>query len=410
MSTINYTPVSKPFLMTGVILSFIGTTIGSIWMLAFFGIPIPEQISSLFAVHRIFQLNGFVTLMIMGVGYMIIPRMRNELTPSNRLAKISYLFVISSISVDLVSSVLSVDYYYIATILRLIGVSMFGGLMFYMLRIIPKLLRESDYFITISISLLISSQAISLFVPSQESLIQKQMWLLFPILMIFAIEYKTLPSFLGFIRPKRNLVFSAIILAAICGIVGITATIFPSEYLGVAFNVLLIGMVSCFALSLYIFGGFDNTEILKLISGEKKKRFHTIILHTRIAFGFLLTGLTLGTLHAANLVNFAMYDLTIHYTAIGFIGITIMLYLPIMIPPILEKSIRFLDFNHIPLILIIAALGIRTIGDTLLSASHTERFGVIFGISGFVILAAMFLFVRMIHRAMKNTSSELSVM
>jgi len=409
MSVINYTPVSKPFLMTGVILSFIGTTIGSIWMLTFFGIPIPEQVSSLFAVHRIFQLNGFVTLMIMGVGYMIIPRMRNELTPSNRLAKISYLFVISSISVDLASSVLSIDYSYIATILRLIGVSMFGGLMFYMLRIVPKLLKESDYFITISISLLISSQAISLFIPQQESLIQKQMWLLFPILMIFAIEYKTLPSFLGFIRPKRKLVFSAIILAVICGGVGIAATVFPSAYLGVLFNALLIGMVSCFALSLYIFGGFDNTEILKLISGEKKKRFHTIILHTRIAFGFLLTGLILGVFHAANLASFAVYDLTIHYTAIGFIGITIMLYLPIMIPPILEKSIRFLDFNHIPLVLIIAALAIRTIGDVLLSASYHEQFGVIFGISGFVILSGMFLFVRMIHRAMKNTSSELSV-
>ncbi|MBI5697488.1 MAG: hypothetical protein HZC29_03110 [Thaumarchaeota archaeon] len=409
MSVINYTPVSKPFLMTGVILSFIGTTIGSIWMLTFFGIPIPEQVSSLFAVHRIFQLNGFVTLMIMGVGYMIIPRMRNELTPSNRLAKISYLFVISSISVDLASSVLSIDYTYIATILRLIGVSMFGGLMFYLLRIIPTLLRESDYFITISISLLVSSQAISLFIPQQESLIQKQMWLLFPILMIFAIEYKTLPSFLGFIRPKRKLVFSAIILAVVCGGVGIVATVFPSAYLGVLFNVLLIGMVSGFALSLYIFGGFDNTEILKLISGEKKKRFHTIILHTRIAFGFLLTGLILGVFHAANLVSFAMYDLTIHYTAIGFIGITIMLYLPIMIPPILEKSIRFLDFNHMPLTLIIAALAIRTIGDVLLSASYNEQFGVIFGISGFVILSGMFLFVKMIHRAMKNTKCELSV-
>src|SRR5574338_1188860 len=107
MSVINYTTVSKPFLMSGVILSFIGTTIGSIWMLTFFGVQIPEQISSIFSVHRIFQLNGFVTLMIMGVGYMIIPRMRNKLTPSNTLAKVSYLFVISSIAVDFVGSILS---------------------------------------------------------------------------------------------------------------------------------------------------------------------------------------------------------------------------------------------------------------------------------------------------------------
>src|SRR5574338_1375686 len=129
MSGINYAPVSKPFLMTAVILSFIGTTIGSVWMMTFFGIQIPEQLSSIFSVHRVFQLNGFVTLMIMGVGYMIIPRMRNELTPSNRLAKVSYLFVISSIAVDFTGSILSSDYSKIATALRLIGVSMFGALM-----------------------------------------------------------------------------------------------------------------------------------------------------------------------------------------------------------------------------------------------------------------------------------------
>ncbi|WP_100183334.1 hypothetical protein [Candidatus Nitrosotenuis aquarius] len=409
MSTINYTPVSKPFLVTGVILSFIGTGIGSVWMLGFFGIAMPEQITPIFSVHRIFQLNGFVTLMIMGIGYMIIPRMRNELTPSNKLAKISYLFVVFSIAVDFAGSVMSGDYSDVATMLRLIGVSIFGGLMFYTLRILPKLLRESDYFIAISISLLVASQVMSLFDVHQNVLIQKQMWLFFPILMIFAIQYKTLPSFLGFIRPKRRIVVVSVGLAIVSGAFALASGIFPSMILDVAFNISLIATVSCFVLSLYVFGGFDDTEILKLISGEKKKRYHTIILHSRIAYGFLLAGLLLGTIHAMHLTNFALYDLTIHYIAIGFIGITIMLYLPIMIPPILEKSIRFLDFNHIPLILIISAIAIRTIGDVIVSAGSFPQPFVIFGISGFVILAGMFLFVRMIHRAMKNTNSELSI-
>ena len=394
--------------MTGVILSFIGTGIGSVWMLSFFGISIPDQVASIFSVHRIFQLNGFVTLMIMGIGYMIIPRLRNELTPSNKLAKISYLFVVSSIAVDFAGSLVYNDYTNIATMLRLIGVSIFGGLMLYMLRVVPKLLKESDYFIAVSISLLVASQALSLFDIQSNLLVQKQVWLFFPILMIFAIQYKTLPSFLGFIRPKRKLVISSIVLAIASGVLAIASMVLPSVTLDVAFNLSMIAMVSCFALSLYIFGGFDNTEILKLISGEKKKRYHTIILHTRIAYGFLLAGLILGTIHATNLTNFALYDLTIHYTAIGFIGVTIMLYFPLMIPPILEKSIRFLDFNHIPLILILSALAIRTIGDVIISIGYAQSL-IVFGISGFVILAGMFLFVRMIHRAMKNANSELSI-
>ncbi|NDB87568.1 MAG: hypothetical protein EB164_01335 [Thaumarchaeota archaeon] len=409
MSTINYTPVSKPFLMTGVILSFIGTVIGSVWMLSLFGVAFPEQVLSIFKVHRIFQLNGFVTLMIMGVGYMIIPRMRNNLTPSNKLAKVSYLLIISSIGVDFAGGILSSDYSKIATVLRLIGVSIFGGLMFYMLRIVPKLLRESDYFIAISISALIASQVVSLFDVQQNILIQKQMWLFFPILMIFAIQYKTLPSFLGFLRAKRKLLFTSITLAILSGILGITSVLIPSQSVDIAFNLSMISMVICFTLSLYIYGGFDNTEILKLITGEKKKRYHVIILHTRIAYGFLLAALTLGTVHAMNITNFALYDLTIHYTAIGFIGVTIMLYMPLMIPPILEKPVRFLDFNYIPLALILIALGIRTIGDVILSSALHDQAIIVFGVSGFVILVGMFLFVRMIHRAMKNTNSELSI-
>lgn len=214
---------------------------------------------------------------------------------------------------------------------------------------------------------------------------------------------------LGFIRPKKKLVTSSIVLSVVSGILAISSAVFPSILLDVAFNISMITTVSSFVLSLYIFGGFDNAEILKLISGEKKKRYHTIILHTRIAYGFLLAGLVLGTIYATGMTNFALYDLTIHYIAIGFIGVTIMLYLPIMIPSILEKSIRFLDFNHIPLVLVLAALGIRTIGSVILNADSNSESFVVFGISGFVILVGMFLFVRMIHRAMKNTNSELSI-
>ena len=129
----------------------------------------------------------------------------------------------------------------------------------------------------------------------------------------------------------------------------------------------------------------------------------------RIAYGFLFAGLVLGTVYAANLTNFALYDLTIHYVAIGFIGVTIMLYLPIMIPPILEKSVRFLEFNYIPLFLILSGLAIRTVGDFVVTLGLREQTGVILGVSGFVVLSGMFLFVRMIHRAMKNPHSDLPV-
>jgi hypothetical protein len=65
-----------------------------------------------------------------------------------------------------------------------------------------------------------------------------------------------------------------------------------------------------------------------------------------------------------------------------------------------------LEFNTIPLILIVSGLSVRIIGDLLISTSLSNQFSVIFGISGFIVLAGMFSFVIMIHKSMKEIGSE----
>lgn len=411
MHVINYSPVSKPFVMTAVIISFIGSSIGTLWMLSFFGVSIPAEVMSTFKLHRIFQLDGFVTLIIMGIGYMIIPRMRNEPLQFPKLAQISYFLVLFSILFDFSTQTFfpNSDYTKITLAARLTGVGIFATMMFLRMKTVPKLLKETDYFITISFSLLIACNVISAFEINRHSLAYTQLWLLFPILMIFGIEYKTLPSFLAFIRPKRKLAMISIVLCVTSGAIGLAAVITSLPELGVFFNLFALGSAVCFAVSVFIYGGFDNSEVLRLISGEKKSRYLLTILHTRVAFGFLFAGLTLGLLYNLNLQYFAVFDLAIHFIAIGFIGITIMLYLPLMLPPITGKSIRFLDFNTIPLILIVSGLSVRVIGDMLISAAPFNQFGVIFGISGFIVLAGMFSFVIMIHKSMKEIGSEASL-
>ena len=107
-----------------------------------------------------------------------------------------------------------------------------------------------------------------------------------------------------------------------------------------SFNILLLGFVLTFAATVYIYGGFDNSEILRLIQGEKKARYAYIVRHLRIAFLFLCSGIVLA--FAFNFSNsYILYDLAIHYTAIGFLGITVALYLPLMLPPITGKMIHF---------------------------------------------------------------------
>jgi hypothetical protein len=101
-----------------------------------------------------------------------------------------------------------------------------------------------------------------------------------------------------------------------------------------AFNSVLLGFVLTFAATVYIYGGFDNSEILRLIQDEKKARYRYIVRNLRIAFQFLCSGIVLAV--AFNISNsYIFYDLAIHYTAIGFLGITVALYLPLMLPPII---------------------------------------------------------------------------
>jgi hypothetical protein len=74
-----------------------------------------------------------------------------------------------------------------------------------------------------------------------------------------------------------------------------------------------------FGSAIYAFGGFDNREILRLIKGEKKVRYSFIVIHVKISFLFLFTGISMAFLSSLVHQYFVFYDLAIHSIAIGFI-------------------------------------------------------------------------------------------
>jgi hypothetical protein len=399
LSKINYSPVSKPFVIGAVILLFIGSTIGSMWMMNMFGITMPAQILNLFHYHKILQLDGFLTLLIMGIGYMIIPRFRNIPLVSTKLAYVSFILIITSIILQFAQKFIALSN--LITLFHISGIMIFAIMMLWTMRITPKLLRKGDYFITFSIVMFTFVSVIqSLGIHAVNSLTEIQMWLIFPVLMIFGIEYKTLPAFLGFIRPRDTMSMLSLFLLGLGVIFAGISMFYESQLLSLLSNVILMGGTAVFVSSLYISGGFDNKEFLSYIRGERRVRYDLIILHTRISFTFLFAGLVMGIMFNVYPQTFAFYDLAIHYVAIGFIGTTIMLYLPLLLPPIIEKTIRFGDFNKIPLLLVVTGVVIRTMGDFALSFfKHVETYYFL-GISGLLVLAGMFSFVIMIHKAM----------
>jgi hypothetical protein len=408
--------------VAAVVLVFAGSLAGSAWMMSLFGVTLPPGVAGLPALHRTFQIDGFLTLLIMGIGYMIVPRFRNVPLPSTRLVRLSFVLVAGSVALSAAAAagMPGADNDYdgsgslagrIGGVLRLAGVSVFAGSVFWMVRTArPRLLGLADSFVATSAGVLLALAALhAAGARPASALAEIQSLLLFPVLMIFGVEYKTMPSFIGFIRPRKRAGEAAALLALAAGAAAITSAYVGFAYSLFFFNAVMLACAVLFALSLFVFGGFDNSEILRLISGEKKVRYVYTVSYSRLSFLFLFAGLAFAAAFSLDAGGdnsryaFALYDLAIHYTAIGFIGTTIALYLPLMLPPITGRAVRFEKFSHAPILLLVSSLLIRAAGDVAMAAGWTMGApgSFVFMASGWLVVAALAAFVAMLHRSMR---------
>ncbi len=380
--------------------------------------------SKIFPFHKLIIIDGFLTLIIIGVGFMIIPRFRNISNPSVRLGYIILSLITSSIilsvflpknfsNVTIFEHLLNVN---IILFPKLLGVFIFVIKIISMLRIKPKLLVLSDYFILISISILLLQNVLDFLVLDNEShsIIYFQIWFLFPIIMIFGIEYKTMPSFLGYLRPRKKSAVLSILFLIICATSGFLYLLgIDNNYLPYMFQITFLLSIVTFIFSNFIFGGFDFGKIIQYTKNENRTRYRYIQLHTKISFLFLLSGiiLTICYLFSVNSeLIFLFYDSSIHLVTIGFIGISILLYLPLMLPPIMGKMIKMSSLSFLPLFLLITALGLRILGDLFISIKFnyfqvdTQNNPIfwIFGFSGWMVVMAVISFLLIIKKSISD--------
>ena len=127
-------------------------------MMTIFNIGVPQWFGQLFQQHKILQINGFLTLLIMGVGYMIVPRFRNVSLPFVKYAYLSFFIVLASLITEIVTLLQTSIFadkisftLIVITTLRVSGIVIFVTIIFLTLKIRPKRLRVSDYFIALSV-------------------------------------------------------------------------------------------------------------------------------------------------------------------------------------------------------------------------------------------------------------------
>jgi hypothetical protein len=400
-----------PIIISAIIFILVGSFIGTIWFAFILKVNIPLFNGSIFNLHSIFQLESGLTLLIMGIGFMIVPRFRNISIGSLTIIKISFLSIIISTFLVIVStiniyeSIINERILFISEIFRIFGVLLFVGKTIDTLKIRPKLLRTADYFVGFSSICLLIVSILNLFKLNDNTLTDIEIQLLFPIIMIFGIEYKTLPSFLGFIRPRKKFGIVSLLFLIIAFILGITK-FFINDYvvLPILFNLFMMFSSITFSISIYLYNNYENKKYILQSAIDKKERYLYTLYHTRISFYFLNVGLFLGILFYIFDKKFMFYDLSIHFIAIGFIGITIASYFPMMIAPIFGKPIIVKKINKIPLILIIFSLLTRTIGMVYTSYFNSSGFSFLqslTSISGFLILLAIIIFIALMYKSIK---------
>ena len=387
-----------------------GSVIGSIWLMTLYGVILPSEIVQTIHLHKLLQLDGFITMIIMGVGYLLVPRFRNIAIPSVKLVYVSYVVILVSIIFSVIVSssrpvgpteiVLNL----LASFCRLVGVGIFSLMMILTLRTSPKLLRLADYFIALSVFLFVIL-AFSDILNYHQITQNIQLWIMFPIFMIFGIQYKTLPSFIGFIWPrKKGSIISAVLLTLSLGL-GIASSIYrDSMVLEFSFRIVLLAGIACFTWALNIFAGFDTSDIMKLSLGEKKARYKFTLVISKLSFMLLLVGIVLSILSVLYSDNFVLYDMWIHIITIGFIGLTVAMYLPLMLSPILGRPVRFMHISKLPIWLIVISLVIRALGDTLVylvsdSGGANYLLTFLISLSGWIVVAAIVSFMFMVHRS-----------
>jgi hypothetical protein len=396
-----------------------GSVLGALWMMTLYGVSLPAGLIDIIRLHRSVQFDGFITMLIMGIGYMIVPRFRNIPLPSPKLAYISYVLMVGAVIIPIMtsSSITNTSQSLTSSFIgawifcKVGAVTIFGGLIIAVLRTRPKLLGMADYYIALSI-ILLAILTISQIINHEYKSSTIQLWFMFPIVMIFGIEYKTLPAFVGFVRPRNRMAASSVALLAASAGFGLMLLFYSDSQIieTLFYSTFLMGVIT-FSFALNIFVGFDNKQILELSIGEKKARYRYTLVHVKLSFMFLFLGITISIISLFFADLFSLYDMWIHITAIGFIGITIALYLPMMLPPIIGRTVRFSHFSKIPLSLVIISLCLRALGHFFIQVfPHSNEIPYLYlaallGMSGWLVVLAILSFMFMVHRSMTSATA-----
>ena len=327
---------------TGILLAFIGTTVGALYLGMLSGVPVGG--TSLFPSHPYLQIYGFIALFVMGVDYSLLPRFKVGKLPSVFFGYVAYASISLANVFFLLYSILPPSFPYVAAG----SIFMLGGSVVFLSQVVTLVVRpiggfpEANPLIALSsislviISLLLAIESAGLPI-SGETFSPRMLYLAlvgFAGSMIYAVEIRSV-SFRQCNYRKQ--------VAKLCwvlqglGVAGMFAgAVMASMLVSLVGAILLLGAALSELVSIKI---LELAHPLMYRPAMTKMHFRIMRYNEvciLLASAWLLYGSVMGMVWLATGTDiFLVKDSFIHAIALGFVGSTIACFAPMLLPGLL---------------------------------------------------------------------------
>lgn len=405
------------FIASSGLFALIGTFLGTFMLAALSGVPISLGLA-LFSAHPFLQIYGFIGEFVIGVAYSLLPRFKIGRIPSLGLGYATFSLLTSANILFLLSAALAT---YSAVFSSVVSLLILSGSVAFAVQVISLASRprggfpETNSLIMLSsISLVLISFALLLgevgLVHADE--FSAQMILLallgFAGSMIYSVEIRSV-SFRQCDYRKDLARLTSFFQSFAIGLTFLS--IFPMfSFLSIIGATLFLAGSLCVILAIRI---FEFSRPLMYRPAMTKMHF-SILRYNEVGILsgsiWLLFGTILGiVLIGTNTTLFFIRDSFIHSIAIGFVGSTIIVFAPMLLPGLIGKRAPVSGLSYGPIALLNSGILLRIMGDSVTSFGSSSGLPIWESFSGPLILGAMIWLLIVLHNVGKHHESVINV-
>lgn len=409
---------------TALMFAFIGTTLGALTLAHLSGVPTNFGLG-FFPTHPYLQIYGFLGEFVVGVAYSLLPRFKITHVPEMILGYLTYGLITAANALFLAApGLVSFD-----SILGPLGaLLLLGGSVIFATQVFllashsgggfpetnPLMALSSLSLVLISLALFL--QEANLVTEGGGEIFSTQMIFLallgFAGSMIYTVEIRSV-SFRQCNYRKRFASLSwKLQAAAICITFAAIFTAFGSHFLAVVGGILFLAAALSVIVSIRI---FELAHPLMYRPAMTKMHFKIVRYNEVCILSgslWLLFGCALGIAFlwqsSGAIFSFFLRDSFIHSIAIGFIGSTITLFAPMLLPSLLGRKAPVSGLSFGPIALLNAGIFLRVTGDsTTTFLSSSSSLPIWESASGPLILGAMVWLLVLLPRIGKHYQNRL---